>query len=89
MKNNIFIFMISFVVLYACKSEYSERMHNAKLLKAEYVCIEKDCIKPENHKLQYYLDVLKNKIKKEAKISGNEEFFLKEIDCCTRPKYTN
>ncbi len=79
MKNHIFPFIASIIVLSSCKSEYSERMQNAKLLKAEYTYIEKIYQNTENHKLQFYLNDLKTKIEQEAKISGNEELFLKEI----------
>lgn len=79
MKNIILTLIVSVVVLSSCQSEYSERMQKAKLLKANYTRIEKTYKNRENQRLKYFLHDLKTKIKYQAKASGNESLFLKEI----------
>ena len=79
MKIQLFTLAASVLLFNSCQSEYSERMQNEKFLKAEYTDIEKIYQNTENHKLLYYLNDLNTKIEFEAKISGNEELFLREI----------
>lgn len=65
--------------LQSCQSEYSERMAKAIELKRKYMDVKSIMIESNNNNLSKTLDEIEEEIKFQAKISGNEELFLKEI----------
>jgi hypothetical protein len=74
----ILLFMIGTILL-SCQSEYAERMENAIALKIKYLEVKDIMTKSNNINLMKTLEDIENEINFHAKISGNEELFLKEI----------
>lgn len=76
-----FRFIFTVIILFSftsCKSEYEERMEKARVIK-----IEMERLTNESEKLglefETELDELESQIEFHAKISGNQELFLKEL----------
>ena len=63
----------------SCKSEYEERLEEAKVLKEQIHLVQVNHhLLPEAH-LEDEIELLETKIYFHAKVSGNEELFLKEV----------
>ena len=65
--------------LQSCQSEYSERMARAIELKRKHTALKVMFTESENPGLKSLIGELEKEITIQAKISGNEELFLKEI----------
>lgn len=65
--------------LSSCQSEYSERMAAAIELKGKYMEVKDIMNESNNPNLRPMLNEIEEEINLQAKISGNEELFLKEI----------
>jgi hypothetical protein len=80
MKSTVTISLFLIVLGFqSCQSEYSERMSKAIALKQRYIDIKNIMIESNDENLEKTLDEIEDEIKFQAKISGNEELFLKEI----------
>jgi hypothetical protein len=81
MKKAITILLLSFIVvgLESCQSEYAERMENAIALKRKYMEVKDVMNESNNINLIKTLEDIENEINFHAKVSGNEELFLKEV----------
>lgn len=67
------------VGLSSCQSEYSERMATAIELKGKYMEVKDIIDESNNSNLRPMLTEIEEEINLQAKISGNEELFLKQI----------
>lgn len=65
--------------LQSCQSEYAERMTKAIELKRKHTALKVMMTESENPGLKNLMSDLEKEISLQAKISGNEELFLKEI----------
>jgi hypothetical protein len=63
----------------SCQSEYAERMKKAIELKRKHNELRNILIQSEKPTLKTLLSDLEKEISIQAKISGNEEMFLKEL----------
>jgi hypothetical protein len=63
----------------SCQSEYTERMKKAIELKRKHTELRNIMNQSENQLIKTLLSELEREITIQAKISGNEELFLKEL----------
>ena len=63
----------------SCQSEYSERMANAVELKRKHSELKNMLVESTNPGLKTLISDLEREIYLQAKISGNEDLFLKEL----------
>ncbi len=78
MKSRLIFTIIILFTFTSCKSEYEERMEKARAIKSE---IERLTNESEELGLEFEaeLNELESQIELHAKISGNQELFLKEL----------
>ncbi len=65
--------------LSSCKSEYEERLEEARELKARMTLVEENLSIYEQYDLPNEIESLQEEIEFLAKVSGNEKLFLQEI----------
>ena len=76
------LFLVSLLVilpLLSCKSEYEERLEQARVLKERMSLVEATISVNEESKLSNEIDQLQEEIQFLAKVSGNEKLFLQEV----------
>ena len=76
------LFLVSLLVLLSlpsCKSEYEERLEEARELKESMALVEANSSIYEQYDLVNEKKLLEEEIRFLAKVSGNEKLFLKEI----------
>ena len=78
MKLFISVLLLS-VCLVSCKSEYQERLEQAKELKEKMVMVQASNDLLPRKSLIQEIETLQEEIYFLAKVSGNEELFLKEV----------
>lgn len=66
-------------LLTSCTSEYEERLEEAKKLKERYLLVEESHFLTPNKELIKEMEEIDHKIHFLAKVSGNEELFLKQV----------
>ncbi len=64
----------------SCTSEYEERLEEAKILRERFLLVEETNFLSPNHELINEMQKIESKINFLAKISGNEEMFMMEVD---------
>ena len=67
-------------VLGSCTSEYEERLAEAKLLKERFLLVEESNFVSPNHELVNEMQKLESEIQFLAKVSGNEEMFIIDLN---------
>ncbi|NRA10706.1 MAG: hypothetical protein HRT57_01975 [Crocinitomicaceae bacterium] len=73
--------LILFICLLgSCTSEYEERMAEAKILQDRFLLVEETNVLSPSGELVNEMAKLELEIEFLAKVSGNEEMFLREID---------
>jgi hypothetical protein len=78
-----FLLLLSLVVsalLTSCKSEYEERLSEAKELQERYLIVEETNMLYPQDELVQELDAIEEKIDYLARLSGNEYMFFKELN---------
>lgn len=65
--------------LSSCKSEYEERLEEARELKERISLVEENISMDDQYDLPNEIQVLQEEIQFLAKVSGNEKLFLKEV----------
>ncbi|PHR26458.1 MAG: hypothetical protein COA38_14855 [Fluviicola sp.] len=76
------LFLVSLLVilsLSSCKSEYEERLEQARALKVRLSLVQSNISMNEQSNLSSEVDLLHEEIQFLAKVSGNEKLFLKEV----------
>lgn len=79
---NMKLSLVSILVilsLSSCKSEYEERLEEARELKESMVLVEANSSIYEEYDLDSEKKLLEEEIRFLAKVSGNEKLFLKEV----------
>jgi hypothetical protein len=74
--------LVSLLVLLSlssCKSEYEQRLEEARELRESMVLVEANSSIYEEYNLDNEKELLDEEIRFLAKVSGNEKLFLKEI----------
>jgi len=74
--------LVSLLVLLSlssCKSEYEERLEEARVLKESMALVEANSSNYEQYDLYNEKKLLEDEIRFLAKVSGNEKLFLKEV----------
>lgn len=79
MKSSLVSLPLIALLLYSCKSEYHERLDQAKELKEKMSLVQASNDIIPRERLIYQINRMKEEIHFLAKISGNEELFLKEV----------
>ena len=64
----------------SCTSEYEERLEEAKILRERFILVEESNFLSPNHELIKEMRKIESEINFLAKVSGNEERFLKEVE---------
>ena len=65
--------------LSSCKSEYEQRLEQARELKERMSLVEANISMNEQSSLSNEIEILQGEILFLAKVSGNEKLFLKEV----------
>ncbi|MDG1331506.1 MAG: hypothetical protein P8P74_04205 [Crocinitomicaceae bacterium] len=76
------LYLVSLLVLLSlssCKSEYEERLEEARALKERMALVEANSDIYEQYDLFNEKELIEDEIRFLAKVSGNEKLFLKEI----------
>lgn len=73
----LLLFTISFT---SCTSEYEERLEEAKLLRQRLLLVEETHFLSPKAELVQEMEQIQTEISFLAKISGNEELFMEEIE---------
>jgi len=63
----------------SCTSEYEERLEEAKVLREKFLIVEESNFLSPPGELSSEMKEIESKIEFLAKVSGNEELFLREI----------
>jgi hypothetical protein len=63
----------------SCTSEYEERLEEAKVLREKFLIVEESNFLSPSGELSSEMKEIESKIEFLAKVSGNEELFLREI----------
>ncbi len=74
--------LVSLLVLLSlssCKSEYEERLEQARVLKERMSIVEANVSMREQSSLSSEIQLIEDEILFLAKVSGNEKLFLKEV----------
>jgi hypothetical protein len=79
MKLTIVSILLVILSLSSCKSEYEERLEEARELKARMTLVEANLSIYEQYNLPNEIESLQEEIEFLAKVSGNEKLFLQEI----------
>lgn len=80
MKLTTLLLLLAFVVLGAsCTSEYEEQLSEGRRLKEKLTLMESTKHLSNNQDLDFEIAKLRNEITYLAKVSGNEELFIKEL----------
>lgn len=75
------LFLVLFGGLFAsCTSEYDERLIQARELQQRYLLVEETNMFAPDESLLNELQRLENEINYLAKVSGNEQHFIQELD---------
>lgn len=80
MKVLTFLLLLGLVLFTSCKSEYQERLEQAKDLKERISVLEESNFVNPNQELMKEIDEMEARIRFLAKVSGNEEMFLSELN---------
>ncbi len=80
MKLMTFALLLLLLSFNSCTSEYGECLQEAKKLKQQIAFIEKSNFVSPNENLLYEIEKIEAEIEFLAKVSGNEELFLSEIN---------
>lgn len=80
MKLMLITFVILLTTLSSCTSEYEERLEEARALKLELSMIEESNFISPKLELMLEISELEAEIQYLAKVSGNEELFLAELE---------
>ena len=67
-------------LLASCTSEYQERLEEAKALRERFLMVEESNFLSPSGELMDEMHKIESEIEFLAKISGNEEMFLREIN---------
>ncbi|XOV66826.1 MAG: hypothetical protein ACFHU9_14465 [Fluviicola sp.] len=68
------------VSLVSCKSEYEERLQEAKELQERYLIVEESNMMSPREELVEEMKDIQNEIDYLARVSGNEYMFYKELN---------
>ncbi|MCR9172373.1 MAG: hypothetical protein NXI10_07785 [bacterium] len=68
------------VSLASCKSEYEERLQEAKNLQERYLLVEESNMMSPREELAEEMRDIKSEIEYLARVSGNEYMFYKELN---------
>ena len=79
MKSSLVSLLLCALLLCSCKSEYHERLDQAKELKEKMMPVQASNDIIPRKQLIYQINSINEEIRFLAKISGNEELFLKEV----------
>lgn len=79
MKLSLVSLLLVLLPLSSCKSEYEERLEEARELKARMSLVEANLSIYEQYGLPNEIAELQQEIEFLAKVSGNEKLFLQEI----------
>lgn len=80
MKVLSLLLLLLLVLFTSCKSEYEERLEQAKELKEKILVIEESNFLNPNAELIHEINEMEARIRFLAKVSGNEEVFLSELN---------
>lgn len=80
MKVLSLLLLLLLVLFTSCKSEYEERLEQAKDLKEKILVIEESNFLNPNAELIQEINEMEARIRFLAKVSGNEEVFLSELN---------
>ena len=75
----IIVSLLATLSLSSCKSEYEERLEQARELKVRMSLVEENISIYKKYNLFNEKELLEDEIQFLAKVSGNEKLFLKEI----------
>ncbi len=75
----LLVALLLLLSLPSCKSEYQERLEQARELKERILRVEANIKWNNQLELSNEIELLQEEINFLAKVSGNEEFFLKEV----------
>jgi len=74
---SLLLLVISFS---SCTSEYEERLEEAKVLQARMILVEKSLFSSPSENLVLEIKKIESEIHCLAKISGNKDLFLSELN---------
>ena len=74
---SLLLLVISFS---SCTSEYEERLEEAKILQARMILVEESLFSSPSKSLVQEIQKLESEIHFLAKVSGNKEMFLSELN---------
>lgn len=80
MKLTLVTFALLTLSLSSCTSEYEERLEEAKALKLQLSLIEESNFISPKRELMKEINELEAEIKYLARVSGNEDLFLSELE---------
>ncbi len=66
--------------LVSCKSEYEERLQEARVLQERYLIVEESNMLSPREELAEEMQDIQNQIEYLARVSGNEYMFFKELN---------
>ena len=64
----------------SCKSEYEERLQEAKVLQQRYLVVEESNMLEPKAELYSELEDIRSEIEYLARLSGNEHMFFKDLE---------
>jgi len=79
MKLILVSLLLVIISLSSCKSEYEQRLEEARVLKKSMALVEANSSIYEEHEFLNKKELIEEEIRFLAKVSGNEKLFLKEI----------
>jgi hypothetical protein len=79
MKLLLVSLLLILLSLSSCKSEYEERLEQARELRARLSLVESTNLMNEKSDLSSEVELLHQEIQFLAKVSGNEKLFLEEV----------
>ena len=71
--------LLLMITLFSCKSEYEERLEQARALKQRMQRVESNLSADNAKNLSNELQLLQDEIQFLAKVSGNEKLFMQEV----------
>jgi len=75
----LFVMLAMSVTFVSCKSEYEERLQEAKRLQKRYLLVEESNMMDPKEELIQELQEIQSEIEYLARVSGNEYMFFKDL----------
>jgi hypothetical protein len=80
MKTILLLALILGAFLVSCKSEYEQRLHEARKLQERYLKVEESNMHSPKEDLVKELEDIKSEIEYLARLSGNQYMFFKDLE---------